>query len=232
MRRRLRVRWVALVLAVVAVPVAAGPAMGKGGPQARPAVDGGAPLHLVGPDRGRRAVTVPPAVLAAYLQAARVLAVTQPVCHLPWELLAAIGEIESDHAFGGDLTPDGRTRRPILGPVLNGSHGRAAVRNPDGSWARARGPMQFLPATWAVWGVDADGDGLADPDDVNDAALTAADYLCAGSRALDSTADLRRAVYSYNPSPAYLADVMGWVRRYRSLPLPATAGSRKSPGRH
>lgn len=208
MRKVMGCRVLVGAVAVVAALTGAAP-----GP--RPAVDGGTPLHLVGPPA--RVAPVPPAVLAAYVEAERVLAATEPVCRLPWQLLAAIGEIESDHAHGGDLTPDGRTRHPILGPVLNGRHGRPAVRNPDGSWARARGPMQFLAATWADWGLDADGDGRADPDDIHDAALTAGAYLCAGDRALDNRADLRRAIMSYNPSPAYVADVLAWAHRYRAM---------------
>jgi membrane-bound lytic murein transglycosylase B len=76
--------------------------------------------------------------------------------------------------------------------------------------------MQFLPATWAAYGVDADGDG--DPpriDDPSDAVLSAARYLCAngGGR----PADLAGAIWAYNHSPAYVAAVVAAARRYATV---------------
>ena len=65
--------------------------------------------------------------------------------------------------------------------------------------------MQFLPSTWDRWGLDADGDGIADPWDPEDAIYGAARYLAAA----DAHEDLRRAVYAYNHSYEYVDRVMG-----------------------
>ena len=69
---------------------------------------------------------------------------------------------------------------------------------------QAMGPMQFLPATWAEYGIDADGDGDPNPQSIHDAAASAAALLC------DTGApeDLRSAVYAYNHSWDYVAKVL------------------------
>jgi membrane-bound lytic murein transglycosylase B len=166
-------------------------------------------------------VGVPASVLAAYRSAATTLAITQPGCHLPTELIAAIGKVESGHARGGRVDAAGRTVSPILGPVLSGEHGFAAIHDTDGGrldgdpvWDRAVGPMQFIPGTWAKWGADGNGDGVADPHNVFDASLAAGRYLCAGGRDLAEQADLEQAVLSYNDSRSYLRLVLGWKLAY------------------
>ncbi|MGW2846716.1 hypothetical protein ACWC5G_17575, partial [Streptomyces sp. NPDC001274] len=63
---------------------------------------------------------IPATVLAAYRKAESDLARTAPGCRLPWQLLAAIGKVESGHAGGGRVDARGTTLTPILGPVLNG----------------------------------------------------------------------------------------------------------------
>ncbi|MFL6118805.1 lytic transglycosylase domain-containing protein [Actinophytocola sp.] len=164
---------------------------------------------------------VPASVLAAYQNAAAALAVTQPGCGLRPELLAAIGRVESGHARGGQVDAAGTTLTPILGPVLSGQHGFAAVADTDGGrldgnrvWDRAVGPMQFIPGTWARWAVDGNGDGVADPHNVYDASRAAGDYLCAGDRDLRTPAGLDEAILSYNQSPAYLRLVLAWFKAY------------------
>lgn len=171
-------------------------------------------------------VRVPGTVYAAYLNAAQRLAGSQPGCHLPWQLLAAIGQVESGQADGGNVTADGTVRAPILGPPLNG-RGFAAIRSADGSWVRAEGPMQFIPSTWAVWGTDGNSDGRADPQNVFDAALSAADYLCSGGRDLSNSADLNQAILGYNGTQAYLTDVLAWLAYFQhtgTLPGPNATG--------
>lgn len=116
--------------------------------------------------------------LALYQQAAR-------VCPgLSWTVLAAIGQIESDHG-----------------------------RNTGPSSAGALGPMQFMPATWRIYGVDGDGDGKADIMDPYDAVPAAAKYLCA-SGAGRGAAGLARAVFAYNHSQVYVNDVLALARAY------------------
>ncbi|MFJ2863434.1 lytic transglycosylase domain-containing protein [Kitasatospora sp. NPDC087314] len=177
------------------------------------------------PDAGPFAATgaaLPATVFAAYRQAEASTAQRSPGCHLPWQLLAAIGQVESGQANGGQVDAAGTTFTPILGPALDGN-GFAAIPDTDGGrydgdarWDRAVGPMQFIPSTWAVWGADANGDGKADPNNVFDAAETAARYLCAGGRDLTDPAQLDRAVLSYNNSGEYLRTVRNWMAHYGS----------------
>ena len=112
--------------------------------------------------------------------------------------MAAIGKVESNHGrFGGAMmTDDGVVHPAILGPRLTGSPGTSSILDTDAGLLdgdqqvdRAVGPMQFIPSTWTVVGVDADGDGRRDPQDIDDAALAAAVYLCGGGRDLSSTRD-------------------------------------------
>ena len=74
--------------------------------------------------------------------------------------------------------------------------------------------MQFLPETWAAWAADGDGDGTADPGDLDDAAAAAARYLCAGGRDLATGAGWSSGVLSYNRSTAYVADVRAAATAY------------------
>ncbi|MGW1563537.1 lytic murein transglycosylase [Streptomyces sp. NPDC002144] len=159
---------------------------------------------------------VPATVFAAYRHAEAELGRTAPGCGLRWQLLAAIGQVESGQAGGGRVTSDGTTVTPVLGPRLDGG-AFAVVRDTDGGaydgdavYDRAVGPMQFIPSTWARWGADGNGDGRSDPDNVFDAALAAGRYLCAAGRDLSEAAGLDRAILGYNHSAAYLRTVRAW----------------------
>ena len=161
---------------------------------------------------------IPPAYLAAYMQAAS----TCP--GLPWPVLAAIGSIESGHGTSGGATTaaDGTVSPPIVGIALDGSGGTAAIRVPAGgspwhddpTWDHAVGPMQFITGTWAAWGVDANGDGVANPHNAFDAILTAARYLCGPDGQVTSIDD---AIWAYNPSVAYREAVLAKAATYGSL---------------
>ena len=54
-----------------------------------------------------------------------------PGCHITWPLLAGIGKVESAHASGGKVDANGNTRGKILGPVLDGGPGMAAIADTD-----------------------------------------------------------------------------------------------------
>jgi membrane-bound lytic murein transglycosylase B len=71
------------------------------------------------------------------------------------------------------------------------------------SAAGAQGPMQFMPSTWRAYGLGGD---IHDP---HDAILAAANYL----HAAGAPRNLRRALYAYNPSPAYVDAVLRYARR-------------------
>jgi transglycosylase-like protein with SLT domain len=118
-----------------------------------------------------------------------------------WELLAAIGKVECDH--GRDPDP-------------------SCWRQGSVNYAGAGGPMQFLAATWATYGVEANGDRRADRWDPADAIYGAARYL----RANGAPADLRRAIYAYNHSPAYVQQVLDLMQRYRQQAATAPSAGR------
>ncbi|WP_255461100.1 lytic transglycosylase domain-containing protein [Glaciihabitans sp. INWT7] len=157
---------------------------------------------------------IPRTALAAYAGAASVLAEQSPGCHLGWNTLAAIGHLESDDGRDGGavLSDDGYPSVPILGPALDGG-AFAGIHDSDGGawdgdtvWDHAVGPFQFIPETWRRWGADGNGDGKQDPNQIADAALAAAHYLChAGD--LSTVDGWRRAVLSYNHSERYVDDV-------------------------
>jgi hypothetical protein len=180
----------------------------------------GVPIRVSG-------TALPARVLLAYRNAADDVKRSDPACHLPWSLLAGIGQVESGQASNGAIDRKGRTLTPILGPVLNGVGDVAAIPDTDGgrwdgdtTWDRAVGPMQFIPSSWQVWGRDGDGDGRADPSDVDDAAMATASYLCAGDRDLRDEKDRRSAVFSYNHSWDYVDLVLAWAEAYATgVPL-------------
>ena len=130
---------------------------------------------------------IPADYLALYVAAAR----TCP--GLDWSVLAAVGKIESDHG------------RSTLPGVSSGANS-----------AGAQGVMQFLPSTWAA--VTArhppppGGENPPSPFNPHDAIYTAAAYLCDSGANNPST--LNRAIFTYNHSNQYVADVLTQARRY------------------
>ncbi len=168
---------------------------------------------------------IPAAALTAYQRAATVINAADPGCRIPWELVAAIGRVESDHGrFGGNhLDGDGVATPGIYGLPLDGTHGTSLIADTDDGrydrdtvFDRAVGPMQFIPSTWAVVGVDADADSRRDPQDVDDAALGTAVYLCSGPESLATDAGRRPAVHRYNHSDSYVDLVLAVMHSYQS----------------
>jgi murein DD-endopeptidase MepM/ murein hydrolase activator NlpD len=126
----------------------------------------------------------PPPVQPEVLDPAQLLALWQGAgaqYGIPWQVLAAINKVESN--FGRNMGP---------------------------SSAGAVGWMQFMPATWLEWGVDANGDGIADPWNAADAVYSAARYLAASGGAFD----LHRAVFAYNHAEWYVSEVLGLAQLY------------------
>ncbi len=169
------------------------------------------------------ATGIPAVALTAYQRAATVIDAADKTCHLPWQLVAAIGRVESDHgrSDGNVLSDRGIARPGIFGPVLDGTHGTTEIRDTDAGqydgdtrFDRAVGPMQFIPSTWAIVGVDADSDGRRDPQDIDDASLGSAVYLCSGTDDLGTDAGRRDAVSRYNHSRRYVALVLAIMQSY------------------
>ncbi|WP_234441832.1 C40 family peptidase, partial [Streptomyces sp. WM6386] len=141
-----------------------------------------------------------------------------------WPILAGIAKVESNHATGHGIAANGDIRPRIYGVLLNGSGaGGNTTAFPDtdgGRWdgtasgERAVGPFQFLPSTWQGVGKDANGDQAADPHNADDAALGAAIYLCGNGRDLSQRTQLKAAIFQYNHSGAYVANVLGWIDQY------------------
>ena len=109
---------------------------------------------------------------------------------IPWNVLAAINKVESN--FGQNMGP---------------------------SSAGAIGWMQFMPSTWLRWGVDADGNGVADPWNATDAVYAAARYLAASG----GQTDISGAVFSYNHADWYVQEVLDLARVYGSGTVAQTA---------
>lgn len=170
-----------------------------------------------------RVTGIPVRALEAYANAHAVLAASHPNCHLTWVTLAGIAAVESQHGTigGRTLLPDGRPSSPIIGVPLDGANGNRAIAATDGGlltgdkvWEHAVGPFQFIPSAWAVWRADAHGDGKTDPQNIDNAALAAAKYLCADNRNLASGEDWLRAILSYNNSLDYAKSVYGFAQVY------------------
>ena len=166
---------------------------------------------------------IPAAALAAYQRAEQVINAADKSCNLPWQLVAAIGRVESDHGrYGGNvLGEDGKSHPGIFGIPLDGSNSTQQVRDSDAGqydddpvYDRAVGPMQFIPQTWSIVGVDGDGDGKRDPQDIDDAALATAVYLCSGDEDLSTYGGQKASVYRYNHSQEYVDLVIAIMNAY------------------
>ncbi|CAN5408168.1 lytic murein transglycosylase [soil metagenome] len=177
---------------------------------------------------------IPTMALSAYRNAEVMMSRAMPACGVSWNLLAGIGRIESMHANGGATDTRGTAVRPIYGPTLDGTlPGNEVIvqSNQAGrvTYARALGPMQFLPGTWSRYASDGDGDGESDPQNVYDAALAAARYLCSGGMNLRDPSQVMTAVLRDNNSVAYARNVLGWAASYATgvapVDLPPISGS-------
>jgi membrane-bound lytic murein transglycosylase B len=171
------------------------------------------------------ALGIPSMALAAYRNAEQKMAISNPGCGISWNLLAGIGRIESRHANGGATDARGTAVEPIYGPALDGTlpgNEVIAQRSVGGqvSYARAMGPMQFLPGTWARYASDGDGDGVADPQNLYDSTVAAARYLCSGRLNLRDQSQVMTAILRYNNSIPYARNVLGWAAAYATGVVP------------
>jgi hypothetical protein len=177
-----------LIHHVAALFSAPGLSMGKLRREVRAALAGsGASLITLRPQHAPPAVTastVPSGRPTSYIQLFQESA-AQYCPGLPWTVLAAIGQIESGDRW-----------------------------NPGVSSAGAMGPMQFLPSTWAEWGIAAFGEpGPPNIMDPFDAVPSAARYLCAAGGS--TAAGLPGAIFAYNHADWYVAEVLALAREYQ-----------------
>ena len=111
--------------------------------------------------------------------------------------------------------------RSIRGVRLDGSNGNLEILDSDSGkldgdagMDRAMGPMQFIPETWRLYGVDANNDGKVNPDNIDDAALSAAGYLCWRGKDLSKPRGWMNALKAYNHSEQYARTVRDWATAY------------------
>ena len=152
-----------------------------------------------------------------------------------WNLLAGIGRIESGHANNGAVDANGTAVYPIYGPALDGTlpGNEVILQSSAGNrptYARAMGPMQFLPGAWARYASDGKGDGAPNPQNLFDSTLAAARYLCSGGMNLRDTGGVMAAILRYNNSMPYAQNVLGWAAAYATgvvpVDLPRSSGRR------
>jgi len=174
-----------------------------------------------------KTLNIPVVALESYAYAEWVLTQTRPTCKLQWTTLAGIGSVASDHGRMAEHSLDAEgLPHPdsLLGPVLDGLAGRIKVPDVDGgaldgnqTWDRAVGPMQLLPSMWRASGVDGDGDGLANPQDIDDAALAAAYHLCPVGQDLSAVTGWKAAVNSYHGMALNIDKVYDAAQQYGLL---------------
>ena len=175
-------------------------------------------------------VDIPGLFLDAYRAAAAAMATLNPRCAVRWTALAGVGRIESNHGRSGEaeLSLRGDISPRIIGIPLDGNNNTALVPDIDQGALdgdpvvdRAVGPMQVIPSTWKVVARDGNGDEVEDPNNVFDAALTAATYLCrAAPGGMAADAGLQTAFFSYNHSEAYSLTALHWTKVYDAFRPP------------
>jgi len=168
------------------------------------------------------ATRIPRRALAAYAGAEIATAQSRPGCGIRWATLAAVGYVESRHGeiFGGAIEGTGVASPPVYGVALDGAEfdaipdtDRGAIDG-DTEWDRAVGPMQLLPEAWRNWHVDANADGVEDPQNIDDASVAAANYLCRAAGELTTRDGWRSAIRSYNGADSYLTAVIAAAQAY------------------
>lgn len=166
---------------------------------------------------------IPERALRSYAGAAIRKAELTPECGIGWTTIAAVGFAESDHGRhdGSKLGEDGVVTPPIFGVPLTGGETEEitdtdqGVIDGDPVHDRAVGPFQFIPQSWENWGTDASGDGVLDPQNLDDAAMAAANYLCrASDYDMRTEGGWLTGIRAYNSSPEYLRRVAAAANEY------------------
>ncbi|MDO4631188.1 MAG: hypothetical protein Q4A82_02755 [Corynebacterium sp.] len=163
---------------------------------------------------------IPETALRAYAYAA--WSASKKNCNLGWPTLAALGEALSDHgqAHGSMLNDDGTTSIPLRGlnlfdPIHPQEVGDTDAGFFDGDPTKdiPIGPMQIMPSRWEQFNTAVESAGKSNPDNINDAALTLADFLCSvGSpSASDGWAN---GIQQINANPEFVKHVHAIAKKY------------------
>jgi membrane-bound lytic murein transglycosylase B len=149
-------------------------------------------------------------VLAAYGRAEMWMQRQKPSCHLSWATLAAIG----NQAFGA-TKPAADGRLSVKPGPAEGPDTDQGKLDGDRAADHRIGPLRITAEAWRVHAQRANGDGKpADPSNLDDAAFTAARYLCAAGDDLGAPAGWWKAMLRYNPAVNYVQDIFTTADSY------------------
>jgi hypothetical protein len=190
------------------VPFTPAPDAPTHGPATAPAGNPTDPLSQFPPDitvtpgqpspvlAGEGPLAVPELVYYAYRAAEMQLQIDTPGCGLQWNLLAAVGRLESRHADGG--------RTDVLGTLSS------PKVSPNGEL----GPLQLPAAVWEQYTADGNADGRTDPQNIFDQSLAAGHWMCANDANLREPEGRTGAVAMFDSRPEYLKNVEAWSAAY------------------
>ena len=166
---------------------------------------------------------IPSSALAAYQRAETVINSADKACNLTWQLVAAIGRVESNHGrFGGNALDDQGVAQPgIFGKALNGKSNTSVIRDTDAGQLDSDTPTtarsarcSSSPRPGRSSASTPTTTAQRNPQDIDDAALATAVYLCSGDDDLSTVAGQRAAVYRYNHSTSYVNLVLRIMNNY------------------
>lgn len=173
--------------------------------------------------RIRDSPVIPSPAVAAYRRSEVIMAEADTDCGVEWTTVAAIGLVVSNHGrrWLTHLDSAGEARPRIIGPVLLDNDSQS-VADSDGGVLdgdlmndRVVGPMHLAPTRWRTVSVDADNDGVRNPQDIDDAALATAILLCSFGTNLKDPSQRTNAIERLNPQPAFIALVVRANTAYR-----------------
>lgn len=192
------------------------------------------PADSTGPSTATSATMpgVDPKVLEAYNKAVEVVTAAKPGCKgMKVEIIGGIAEIESSAIAGRQIAENGDVTPHIIGPAIGYADTDGGKWDGLSGEDRAVGGGQFLPSTWTAYGLDANGDGVADPHNIYDVFAGTANYICGDSPVdLSDEKQLRAAIYRYNHSQAYVEDVLAQIRKFEAATAAAGSGVRTAGG--
>ncbi|HVT77884.1 MAG TPA: D-alanyl-D-alanine carboxypeptidase family protein [Acidimicrobiales bacterium] len=178
---------------------------------------------------------VPPVAADAYRRAAALAPHVEPACRITVSLIAAVGQVETNHGQGAGSTivANGVLSPPVIGPAMNGQNSQPAVADTDGGtydkdsqWDHEIGLMRARPSVFTANRIDANNDTVFDPQNVYDAASTLAVTLCRAQagKSLTTTAEMRAALTAYRNDKAYVDKVMAAMAQFAAAGVDGGGG--------